>query len=384
MSYKPLAFVRAGICLISYNLRTFVGTGICLISYKTPAIIVAGRRPMWNKTLAFVVAVLLILASLPLAACSLTSHSGKPGEHEGAVLVRVVSMRGPTSIGLVDFINEAGGDTGTASTLVNDFRFNIVGTADEILPGLINGNYDIALVPANIAAVLYQRTQGEIQVIDINTLGVLYVVSADTSIKTFQDLRGRRVLMTGKGTTPEYVMNSLLAFGGITDITLEYRSEATELAAVLAADPNAIAVLPEPYVTAVTSKEPSLSVRISLTQAWDTLATDGSQLVTGVTVVRRSFADEHPEALAEFIAHRSASVAAVTADPVRAGQLVANLGIIDNATVAAKAIPRCNLVCITGLEMKQVLNGYLTALFKQDPASIGGALPGDDFYYIGS
>ncbi|MBQ9002639.1 MAG: ABC transporter substrate-binding protein, partial [Eggerthellaceae bacterium] len=297
---------------------------------------------------------------------------------ESGVDVRVASLKGPTSIGIAQFIDEA-----TAGKTANKYDFAISGTADEVLPKLIQGNVDIALIPANAAATVYAKTNGAISVIDVNTLGVLYAVSGDSSLGNIADLAGKTVYMTGKGTTPEYVMSYLLSQAGITDkVTLEFKSEASEVAAVLAADANAIGVLPEPYVTSVSMKNDALAPRISLTEAWDTLqkGASGSQLVTGVTVVRNEFAKAHPSVVAEFIEAQRKSVDYALADPTAAGELVVKANIMDNAKAAATAIPRCNLVCLTGEDMKKALSGYLDVLLKQDPASVGGALPGDDFY----
>lgn len=339
-----------------------------------------------TRLLAAVAALTMCLAFV-LAGCSqgasTTANNSNAASTSDPVNVRVASLKGPTSIGMVSFMSKA--SSGETS---NTYDFQICGTADEILPSLIQGNIDIALIPANAASTVYNKTNGGVQVIDINTLGVLYVVSGDSSISSISDLAGKTVVMTGKGTTPEYVMNYLLSQAGIADqVTLEYKSEATEVAAVLNADPDAIGVLPEPYVTAVTMKNSSLASRISLTDAWNTLqgnasAGTGSKLVTGVTVVRTEFASAHPEAVAEFLKMQQASVEAVNADPTAAGELVVSNGIMESAAAAAKAIPSCNLVCISGDEMKSALSGYLQVLFGQDPSSVGGALPGDDFYRV--
>ncbi|MCL1846578.1 MAG: PhnD/SsuA/transferrin family substrate-binding protein [Coriobacteriia bacterium] len=308
----------------------------------------------------------------------------------GSVPVRVASLKGPTSIGLVDFMEKAEADGGgmgaagdTQAQLIGDYSFQISGTADEILPGMVSGNLDIALVPANVAAVLYNRTNGGITAISVNTLGALYVVSADDSISSLEDLTGRTLLMTGKGTTPEYVMNHLLQQNGLVDkVSLEYKSEATELAAAISADPTAVALLPEPYVTAVTTKNPELSVRLSLADEWQRVeGAQGGKLVAGVTVVRTTFLADHPEVVEEFLVNQAASVDAALRDPGAAAQLVVVRGIIDNPQIAQKAIPQCNLVCLTGDQMQAALGSYLQVLFAADPASIGGALPGDDFYY---
>lgn len=324
--------------------------------------------------------------SLALAGCSGgaagagSAGSAPSGAAAESVEVRVASLKGPTSIGLVQFMDQAAdGETD------NEFDFAISAAADEIVPKVIQGDIDIALVPANLASVLYNKTEGAVQVIDINTLGVLNVVTGDAGVASFGDLAGRTVYMTGKGTTPEYVMNYLLERAGLTgQVTLEFKSEPTEVLSALLADPSAVGVLPEPFKTAAIAKsEGSLSVPVSLTDAWDELAGDtGSRLLTGVTVVRRAFAEEHPEAVAEFLSCHAASVEAVNAAPADWAQAVVDAGIVDNATIAEKAIPGCMLVCQTGKDMKAALGGYLQVLADADASAVGGKLPADDFYYM--
>ena len=142
-------------------------------------------------------------------------------------------------------------------------------------------------------------------------------------------------------------------------------------------------VLPQPFATAACVKNEALKAVIDLTDVWASSVDDGSQLLTGVTIVRNEFLAEHPEAVAEFIAQQAASVDAANADPAGVAPLVVAAGIIDAEPVAAKAIPSCHLVCITGAEMQSALSGYLQTLFDSDPASVGGALPTDSFYFLG-
>ena len=337
-----------------------------------------------GRVLAAFAAAVLLVAAMMLAGCGQQEEAAEEVEAAVAsepVEVSVASLKGPTSIGLVDFMDRA--EQGETQ---NTYDFQICGTADEILPNLIQGNIDIALIPANAASVVYNKTEGGVSVLDVNTLGVLYVVTADESLASIEDLAGKTVYMTGKGTTPEYAMNYLLDAAGIADdVTLEFKSEATEVAALLTEDSSAIAVLPEPYVTSVCAKNDALAARISLTDEWAKAAGaqgEASQMVTAVTVVRNDFLTEHPEAVEEFLQQQRASVEAVNADPAAAGELVVKAGIMDNAQAAAKAIPNCNVVCLTGSEMKEALSGYLQVLFDQDPSSVGGALPADAFYVI--
>ncbi len=319
-----------------------------------------------------------------IAACSsesstqtaLTEAAGSETS-ETATSVRVASLTGPTSIGLVEMMDQA-----AAGELAADYEFTIASVADEVTTGLIQGELDIALLPANTASVVYNRTEGGISVISINTLGVLYVVTGDESVNSLADLAGKTIYTTGKGTTPEYALNYVLEQSGLADqVTVEFRSESTELAAILNEDPSAICLLPEPFATATLTSNDSLRRVVSLTDEWDSIqGEDGSALVTGVTVVRTEFLEENPELVASFLEAQQASVSYVNDNPEEAGQLVAEAGIIDSPTVAASAIPNCSLVCITGEEMQTKLEGYLQVLFDQDASSVGGALPAADFY----
>ena len=256
---------------------------------------------------------------------------------------------------------------------------------EELSAQMVAGDLDIALVPANMASILYQKTEGGVQLIDINTLGVLYVVSADTSIQSIADLAGKTVYMTGKGTTPEYAFNYLLSANGLSadDVTIEFKSEATEVAAILKEQPDAIGLLPQPFVTVAMSQNENLQMVLDLTEEWDKVqAEDGGSLVTGVTVCRSQVLEEQPEAVDRFIAEHKASTEFANTDVEAAAELVAAAGIIEKAPVAVKAMPYCSIVCIDGSEMKDMVSGYLSVLYEQDPASVGGALPDDAFYYL--
>lgn len=308
---------------------------------------------------------------------NMAADAEEPGTDE--VTIRVGSLKGPTSMGLVYLMEQA--KKGEAA---NAYEFTMTASADELLPAMISGDLDIALIPANVASVLYMKTEGGISVIDINTLGVLYMVSGDSGIEEMSDLKGKTLYLTGKGTTPDYVLQYLLKENGLTaqDVTLEYKSEATEVAAVLAKTPDAIGVLPQPFVTAACAQNEELSVVMDLTEEWTALQGEGgSRLVTGVTVVRNSFLEEYGDAVDSFLEEHEASAAYANEHVEEAAELVAAAGIIEKAPVAVKAMPECNITYIDGEDMKAALSGYLEVLFGQDAASVGGGLPGDDFYY---
>lgn len=304
--------------------------------------------------------------------------SGSPSSSD--VTVRVGSLKGPTSMGLVQLMNQH--ENGEA---LGSYEFTMVTAADELLGKMVNGDLDIALIPANVSSVLYNKTQGGISVIDINTLGVLDVVASDDTIQSVADLKGKTIYLTGKGTTPDYVFHYLLGENGLTDadVTLEFKSEAAEVAAILKEQPEAIGVLPQPFVTAACAQNENLSIVLDLTKEWQAVQGDGgSQLVTGVTVVRNAFLQEQQPAVDLFLQEHGVSSAFANEDPEQASQWIADAGIIEKAQVAQKALPYCNITCITGEEMKSALSGYLQVLADQDPASIGGKLPEDDFYYL--
>ena len=294
--------------------------------------------------------------------------------------IRVGSLKGPTSMGLVSLMDKASrGETS------NVYEFTMAGKADELVGKIANGDLDIALLPANVASVLYAKTQGNIMVLDINTLGVLYVVASDDSISSMADLKGRTIYMTGKGTTPEYVMNYLLKENGLStsDVDLQFKSEATEVASLLKQDSSAIGVLPQPFATAACIQNPDLKTVLDLTEQWNMLNKDtGSMLVTGVTLVRSDFLRENRSPVADFIKDHEASTLFATEHAEDASRLIAEQGIVEKAPIAQKALPYCNIVCLTGQEMKDALSGYLSTLHEQDPKSIGGQMPGDDFYYM--
>jgi NitT/TauT family transport system substrate-binding protein len=293
--------------------------------------------------------------------------------------IRVGSLKGPTSIGLMSMMNEA-----SKEETNNNYIFTMESSADALLPLIIKGELDIALVPANVASILYQKTEGKVTVIDINTLGVLYMVSSDNTINSLESLKGKTVYLTGKGTTPDYVLQYLLAQSGLTsDVTLEYKSEATEVAALLSQDPESIGLLPQPFVTAALAQNDKLSIVLDLNHEWNQVqGENGSFLVTGVTIVRNEFLKEHESAVTDFLKEHKESAAYANDNVAETAKLVEEAGIIEKAAIAEKAIPFCNITYIDGVEAKNALEGYLNVLLEQDAESVGGTLPNEDFYYI--
>ena len=315
-----------------------------------------------------------------VSSASATAESTAAPEAEAPVTTfRIAGLKGPTTMGMVKLMSDA-----EAGETHQDYQVTMYGAADEVVPLLVKGDSDLAAIPANLAANLYNQTEGKVQVAAINTLGVLYVVTTGDDVKSVEDLKGKTVYSTGKGTTPEYVLNYILKENGIDpekDLTVEYKSEATEVAAALqAADEGAIAVLPQPYVTAAQSQIEGLNVALNLTEEWNKVSTD-SDLVTGVLVASTEFIEQNEAAFEEFLKDYQASIEWVNSNTADAAELVANYGIVAKAPLAQKALPACNITYVDGAEMKTKLSGYLQVLFDQNPKAVGGAMPGDDFYY---
>ena len=340
--------------------------------------------------------------ALSLAACGGTAASGSTASSQAASSVpassqaesasaasaastpysgdamRIAGLQGPTTMGMVKLMKD---QESMESPL---YEVTMYGAADEIVPLLTKGELDAAAIPANLAATLYQKTEGKIQVAAVNTLGVLYVVTTGDEVASVADLAGKTIYSTGKGTTPEYVLNYILSENGIDpakDVTIEYKSEATEVLAMLqSAGEGAVAVLPQPYVTAAQAQVEGLTVALDLTEEWNKIDPD-SRLITGVLAVRSDYAQQHQLELEVFLADYRSSIEWVTVNTADAAQLVAEYGIVAKAPLAEKALPACNITYMAGEDMKQALSGYLDVLYQQDAASVGGALPGDDFYY---
>lgn len=308
-----------------------------------------------------------VLLSVCLAACNFNAPTDTS-------TIRVGGLKGPTTIGMVKLMQDS--DAGQAR---NSYEFSVKASADELTPLLLQGKIDIISVPANLAAVLYARTEGQIRVLAINTLGVQYIVEkGEETVHSFGDLRGKTIYATGQGTVNEYNMRYLLSQNGVdpdTDVTFVWKSEPTEVVATMKTLDAGVAMLPQPAVTAS-----GLRIALSLDEAWNELD-NGSHLVTGVTIARAAFVEEHPTLVTSFLKEYKASIEYVNAHPDEMGEVVPTYIDTIKAPVAKVAIPYCNIRYIAGDDMKQALESYLSVLYAQNPAAVGGSLPGADFYY---
>ena len=310
---------------------------------------------------------LILAAALLLAPLALAEDAA----------VKVGALKGPTAMGMVKMMKDNS----------DAYAFTLAAAPDEIVPKIVKGEVDIAAMPANLAAVLYNNTNGAVRVLNINTLGVLYIVERGDTVHSVADLKGRTLYTAGKGATPEYALNYILKGNGLdpeADLTIEFKSEHAECLAALLQDDSAVAMLPQPFATVAQAKAEDLRIALDLNEAWDALqagAENPSALITGVAVARADFIEQRPEAVAQFLADYAGSVDFVNANNADAAQLIGEFDIFE-AGPAQKALPYCSITFIAGEEMRTLLSGYLAELYEQDPAAVGGALPEDALYFV--
>ncbi|XCP84674.1 ABC transporter substrate-binding protein [Roseburia hominis] len=300
-----------------------------------------------------------------------TVSEEKEEEKKPSEVINIGAMKGPTSMGMAQILDD------------ENYQVSIVASPDEIVPMIVQGQVDIAAVPANLASVLYQKTEKQVSVLAVNTLGVLYLVENGETIQSVEDLKGKTIYASGKGATPEYALNSVLKAHGIdpaSDVTIEYKSEHAEVVAALAADQSAVGLLPQPFVTTALTKNENLRVALDLNELWESGNDDGSRLVTGVVIARKEFLEERGEDVEIFLTAYEKSVEFVNKDVEAASEIIGAHDIVAKE-VAVKAIPACSIVFIDGEEMQTMLSGYLGTLLEQNPQTIGGSKPDEGFYY---
>lgn len=334
-----------------------------------------------KKLTALILALAMIFA---LAACAGNDDQTPTGDAPKTT-VNVATLMGPTGIGMTKLM-----DDDKNSKTFNDYNFTVATSPDQVVAAITNATepVDIAACPINLASTLYKKTNGAVQIAAINTLGVLYILENGNTINSISDLKGKTLYATGQGSTPEYILNYILEANGLTpgkDVTINYVAEHAELATMIATGKVDLAMLPEPNVTSARAQNSDLRIALDVTEEWGkatVLKGDGeSELVQGCIIVRKEFAENNPEALEAFLEEYKASVEYVNANVKEASTLCETYGIIPKAAVAAMAIPNCNITFVKGNEMKELAQSNLKILYDANPASIGGDMPADDFYY---
>lgn len=337
------------------------------------------RNRIRNLT-ALVLALVMIFA---LAACGQKQESEPTPtpapEADASLPVNVMVLNGTTGFGMAGLISDS--EAGNAAL---NYTFSVETDASNITAALVNGTADIGALPTNAAATLYNKTGGKVQVLALNTLGVLYLVTdGSEEITSFEDLRGKTVYAPAQN--PTFIFQALCEKNGLAvgeDITIDNTyAQPADLNTAVSSGEVSLAVLPEPMVTVARSTNDQLTVALDLTAEWDKVMPAGS-LVQGCVVVRTEFAEEHPAEVAKFLEEYEASIELLTSDTAAAAQKIEETGVFAKAAVAQKAIPNCNVCFVTGAEMQSALGEFLNVMFEVAPDSIGGAVPADDFYCI--
>lgn len=332
----------------------------------------------WSKFTALVLALIMVLT---LSACSNTAETNDVEEImlDTETPVNIMVLNGTTGFGMAKLITDAN----NGSTALN-YDISVESDASNVTAALINGSVDIAALPTNAASVVYNKTQGEVQVLALNTLGVLYLVTDNSeSISSFADLKGKTVYAPAQN--PSFIFSYLCESNGLNvgeDVIIDNTyAQPADLRTAVAAGEVSIAVLPEPMLTIAKSANDKLVTALDLTEEWDKVSEPGS-LVQGCVVVRKEFAEAHPNEISAFLTDYAASINYLTEDGADVAGVIEGSGVFAKGAVAAKALPNCNLCFITGHNMQTVLSHFLEIMYKTQPASIGGAVPGDDFYYV--
>lgn len=320
------------------------------------------KKNLMKRIVAMIAAAVMLFSLAAFAACS---------KKQDDTEIRIAALKGPTGMGMVKLADKQN---------YPNYTVSIEASPDALNPRIISGEVDVAAVPVNLASVLYNKLDGDISVLAVSTLGVLYVLEAGSEVNSVADLAGRTVYATGQGATPEYILNYLLDKNGVSgSVEVNYVGEHAALATMLADGSAEIGMLPEPNVTSTLAGNDNLRIALNLTEEWNKVCS--TELVQGVVIARKSFVNEHPEAIEQFLREYEKSSAFANENIDEAAKLIVDAGILGNVEIAKKAIPNCNISFSKGEAMHKAVEGMLTVLFEANPKSIGGKLPDKDFYY---
>ncbi len=320
------------------------------------------KKNLMKRIVAMITAAVMLFSLAAFAACS---------KKQDDTEIRIAALKGPTGMGMVKLADKQN---------YPNYTVSIEASPDALNPRIISGEVDVAAVPVNLASVLYNKLDGDISVLAVSTLGVIYVVEAGSEVNSVADLAGKTVYATGQGATPEYILNYLLDKNGVAgSVEVNYVGEHAALATMLADGSAEIGMLPEPNVTSTLAGNDNLRIALNLTEEWNKVCS--TELVQGVVIARKSFVNEHPEAIEQFLREYEKSSAFVNENIDEAAKFIVDAGILGNVEIAKKAIPNCNISFSKGEAMHKAVEGMLAVLFEANPKSIGGKLPDKDFYY---
>lgn len=324
-------------------------------------------KKIFKKTIIAIISVVFILS---IAGCS-----GKEGEEKA---IRVAALNGPTGMGMVKLME----DSNEGKSKLN-YDFTLTSSPNDLNGKIINGEVDIAAVPTNLAMVLHNRTEGQIQLAAVNTLGVLYVLENGETINSMEDLRGKTVNVSGKGAMPDFLFQYLLSKNNLKvgeDVVVDFTLEHADLGAAVAEEDVNIALLPQPHVTTASMKNENVRIALDITDEWKKVS-DGKELIMGVIIVQKEFAENNKDLLDKFLDEYKQSVNFANEDIEKATELVEKYGILPNAQIAKNAIPYSNIVYKDANEAKESLQEIFEILYSFEPSSVGGKIADDEFYY---
>ena len=293
--------------------------------------------------------------------------------------MNVYVLAGPTGVGAMNLWAKS--DAGETE---NTYHFTMAGSNDEVVAAISRGEADMAAVATNMAAALYQKTQGGVTVLAVNTLGVLSLLTSGEALASAADLKGRTVYSIGQGANPEYILRYVLRENGLDpdrDVTLRFAGDAGELMGVWQSEPDAVIMAPQPAATAMLMQYEGSRLCLDMTEEWNRVSGGESTLMMGCVIVRSAFLAEHQGAVDTFLREYAASIEAAQSDAAATAVLCERYGLLPKAALAEQAIPHCGLTFVSGSTMKAQLGGYLQVMFDANPKSVGGKLPDDGFYY---
>lgn len=331
------------------------------------------------RSLVSLLLALTLVLSLTACGTQANTEPEQPDDTPAPAEVNLYVLSGPTGIGAMNLW--AAADAGETQ---NTYHITMPGANDEVVAAISNGDADIAAVATNLAATLYNKTNGGVTVLAVNTLGVLSLLGSGQEIASIADLAGKTIYAPGQGANPEYILRYVLSGNGLDpdkDVTIQFVGEGSELLTVWQTDPEAVIMAPQPVATSILMQNENARTLFNMTDEWDKVSGGDSTLMMGCVIVRNAFLQENPGAVALFLQEYAASIEKAQSDVEGTAALCEQYGLIPKAALAQKAIPSCGLTFVTGAEMKSALSGYLQVMFDADPKSVGGAMPGDDFYY---
>ncbi len=331
------------------------------------------------RSLVSLLLALTLVLSLTACGTQADTEPQQPDDTPAPAEVNLYVLSGPTGIGAMNLW--AAADAGETQ---NTYYITMPGANDEVVAAISNGDADIAAVATNLAATLYNKTSGGVTVLAVNTLGVLSLLGSGQEIASIADLAGKTIYAPGQGANPEYILRYVLNGNGLDpdkDVTIRFVGEGSELLTVWQTDPEAVIMAPQPVATSILMQNENARTLFNMTDEWDRVSGGDSTLMMGCVIVRNEFLQENPGAVALFLQEYAASIEKAQSDVEGTAALCEQYGLIPKAALAQKAIPSCGLTFVTGAEMKSALSGYLQVMFDADPKSVGGAMPGDDFYY---